>query len=221
MVVAAHLIPLWLNVAVGSLMLTCVVGAAATANWTALRAASARQHVLLGGLLALLLLWLMTFRVIEDVRIHLLGVTTLTLIVGWRFAVLGATPVLFAHLWWEQFSTGAAPLAWLFTVLVPATTTRLLAHLLRRYGLRNLFVYMLGAGFGGGLLSVLVLGLLALPTFYLMGQGAWIAGALENWIFVVLLMFPEGFINGMLVTAFTVFYPDVVKTFDDAYYLDD
>lgn len=221
MVIAAHLIPLWLNLFAGIAMLACVSAAAATANWSALRAASARQHVLLGGLLALLLLWLMTFRVIEDVRIHLLGVTTLTLIVGWRFSVLGATPVLFAYLWWEQIPLGAAPLAWLFTVLVPATTTRLLAHLLRRHGLRNLFVYMLGAGFGGGLLSVLVLGVLALPTFHLMGQTAWIESALENWVFVVLLMFPEGFVNGMLVTAFTVFYPDVVKTFDEAYYLDD
>ena len=221
MVIAAHLIPLWLNLVAALAMLACVVAAAVTANWSALGAASARQHVLLGGLLALLLLWLMTFRVIEDVRIHLLGVTTLTLIVGWRFAVLGATAVLFAYLWWERFPMGTAPLAWLFTVLVPATTTRLLAHLLRRHGLRNLFVYMLGAGFGGGLLSVLVLGALALPTFYLMGQEAWVAGALANWMFIVLLMFPEGFINGMLVTAFTVFYPDVVKTFDDAYYLDD
>lgn len=221
MVIAAHLVPFWLNLAVAAVMLASVAGAALTADWSALRAASARQHVLLGGLLALLLLWLMTFRVVDDVRIHLLGVTSLTLIVGWRFTVLGATLILFGYLWWEQFSPGAAPLAWLFTVLVPATTTRLLAHVLRRRGLRNPFTFMLGAGFGGGLLSVLALGLLAVPVFLLMGQHAWAEGALRNWTLLALLMFPEGFINGMLVTAFTVFHPDVVKTFDDAYYLDD
>ena len=44
---------------------------------------------------------------------------------------------------------------------------------------------------------------------------------LDSWPFVLLLMFPEAFINGMVVTAFTVFYPDVVKTFDDDYYLND
>ncbi|MGD8417257.1 MAG: energy-coupling factor ABC transporter permease [Pseudomonadales bacterium] len=219
MIVAAHLVPLWLSVAVGAVMLICVAAAALTADWPALRAASERQHVLLGGLLALFLLWLLTLRVIEDVWIHLLGVTSLTLIVGWRFTVLGATLVLFGYLWWEQQPLMAAPLAWLFSVLVPATTTRILAHVLRRYGLRNLFVYMLGAGFGGGLLSVLVLALLALSTFWLIGQSDWVDRALENWPFILLLMFPEGFINGMLVTAFTVFYPDVVKTFDDDYYL--
>jgi len=33
-----------------------------------------------------------------------------------------------------------------------------------------------------------------------------------------LLLFPEGFINGMVITALTVFYPDLVKTFDDEHY---
>lgn len=219
MIVAAHLIPFWLSFAVGLVMLTCVTMAALSADWSALWAATERQHVLLGGLLALMFLWLLTLQVIEGVWIHLLGVTSLTLIVGWRFTTLGATLVLFGYLWWQQQPLLTAPLAWLFSVLVPATTTRLLAHFLRQYGLRNLFVYMLGAGFGGGLLSVLVLALLALPIFWLIGQSDLVIMALENWPFILLLMFPEGFINGMLVTAFTVFYPDVVKTFNADYYL--
>jgi len=217
-VVAAHLVPIWLNATFGLIMLACVAGAALTAHWQALRSTSARQHVLLGGLLALFFLWLLTLHVIEDVWIHLLGVTSLTLIVGWRFTILGATVVLLIYLWWEQHSLLAAPLSWLLSVLVPATVTRLLVHVLRRYAFRNLFVYMLGAGFGGGLLSVLAVALTTLPIFWLMGQTDWVAESLENWPFILLLMFPEGFINGMLVTAFTVFYPEVVKTFDEDYY---
>ena len=61
--------------------------------------------------------------------------------------------------------------------------------------------------------------LVALPVFWLAGQGAWVTGAFDNWPLIFLMLFPEGFINGMLVTALTVFYPDVVKTFDDDYYL--
>lgn len=38
---------------------------------------------------------------------------------------------------------------------------------------------------------------------------------------VCLMMFPEGFLNGMIVTTLTVFYPGLVKTFDDSYYLGD
>ena len=219
MIVTAELIPLWLNLLLGVGMLLTLAGVAWMAQWSALRAATNRQHVLLGGLLALLLLWLLSFDVTNGVSIHLLGVTSLTLIVGWRFTIVGGTLVLFAYLWMEQQSMLAAPLAWLFSLLIPATVTRLLAHLLRRHGFRNLFVYMLGAGFGGGVLSMLIASLLTLPVFWLMGQTDWLAAALANWPFVLLLMFPEGFINGMLVTAFTVFYPDVVKTFDDDFYL--
>lgn len=221
MIVAAAFIPIWINAALGVVMTICVVVVAVAAPWRALGAAPERQHVFLGGLVALLLLWLLTFQVIEGVWMHLLGVTSLTLIVGWRFAVLGATVVLTAYLWLRELSPLTAPLAWLFSVLVPATTTRWLAHLLRRHAFRNLFVYMLGAGFGGGVLTVLVLALLALPVFALMGQHDWVALSLEKWVFIALVMFPEGFINGMLVTAFTVFYPELVKTFDADFYLDD
>ncbi|XOV83025.1 MAG: hypothetical protein ACFHXK_19500 [bacterium] len=219
MIVAADLIPVWLMLTTGLLMAGCVITAGLSAPWAALWAATERQHVLFGGLLALLLLWLLTFQVIEGVWIHLLGVTSLTLIVGWRLTVLGATLVLLVFVGWHQQSLLAAPLAWIFSVLIPATTTRLLVHFLRRDALKNVFVYMLGAGFGGGLLCVLVAGVLALPTFWVLGQPQWLQLSLDNWAFLLLLMFPEGFINGMLVTAFTVFYPDVVKTFNDDFYL--
>lgn len=220
MILAAHLIPLWMTLAAALLWLVCLIGAARSANWQALAARSERQHVLLGGLLALLLLWMLTLRVIDEVWIHLLGVTTLTLIVGWRFTILGGGLVLLIYLWLQNQPLETAPLSWVFTIFLPATTTRLLAHGLRHYGFRNLFVYMLGAGFGGGLLSVLLATGLAMLVFWLIGQSEWVLRALENWPFLLLLMFPEGFINGMLVTAFTVFYPDIVKTFDDDFYLD-
>lgn len=219
MLVAPDFIPLWLNFAACLTLLVAVVVAAWTAPWRALQAATVRLHVLFGSLLALLLLWQLSLNLIDGVWIHLLGVTSLTLLVGWRFAVLGATLVLFAHVWMQQQSLLAVPLSWVFTVLVPATTTRVLAYVLRTYGLSNLFVYMLGAGFGGGLASVLVVAALAIPLFWLMGQIEWVALALENWSFVLLIMFPEGFVNGMVVTALTVFYPELMKTFDEDFYL--
>lgn len=221
MVIGADHIPLWLSLGTGLIALICVLAAAWSAPWPALRTATERQHVLLGGLVAMLLLWLLSLEVTAGITIHLLGVTSLTLIVGWRFTILGGTLVLLVHLWLEQQAIAAAPLAWLFSLMVPATVTRLLAHILRQHGFRNLFVYLLGAGFGGGLLSMLSAALLTVPVFWLMGQTDWLLGIQENWPFLLLLMFPEGFINGMLVTAFTVFYPDVVKSFDDEYYLED
>lgn len=219
MILAAELIPTWLNVAALVLMLVCLAGALLSAHWRALISVPSRQHVLFGGVLCLLLLWLLTVQVADGVWVHILGITSMTLIVGWRFTLIGGTVVLLAHLWWVGQSYLAIPVAFLFSILVPASITRVLVYLLRRYAMANLFVYMLGAGFGGGLLSILAMALLALPVFWLAGQGAWVTGAFDNWPLIFLMLFPEGFINGMLVTALTVFYPDVVKTFDDDYYL--
>ena len=222
MVIDADLIPFWLTLGVGLIALLCVLAAAWTAPWHALRTATERQHILLGGLLGMLLLWwTLSVEVTDGITIHLLGVTSLTLIVGWRLTIIGGTLVLVAYLWLEQQAPTAAPLAWLFSLLVPATVTRLLVHVLRQHGFRNLFVYLLGAGFGGGLLAMLSAALLTVPVFWLMGQTDWLLEMQDSWPFLLLLMFPEGFINGMLVTAFTVFYPDVVKSFDDEFYLDD
>ena len=48
-----------------------------------------------------------------------------------------------------------------------------------------------------------------------------VLAALEAWPLITLIAFPEGFINGMLVTTLTVFYPQTMRTFDESYYLDD
>ena len=165
------------------------------------------------------LLWLLSVRVLEGLWIHLLGVTTLTLILGWRFAILVGTVAVVLHTLMVGESAHAIPLAWLCTVAVPASVSRLLVHMLRKAKLPNLFVYMLGAGFGGGILSVLCVALVAVLLFGIMGLEQWRQGALQNWPLIFLLLFPEGFINGMLVTTLTVFFPNLVKTFDDAFYL--
>ncbi len=45
--------------------------------------------------------------------------------------------------------------------------------------------------------------------------------ALAAWPLISLMMFPEGFINGMVVTTLAVFYPETLKTLDERHYLDD
>lgn len=219
MIFAPELIPGWLTL-LGALVMAATLGfAAVTAPWRALLAAPERQHVLFGGLASLLLLWLMSVRIADGLWVHLLGVTTLTMVVGWRLTVLGGTVILLAHLWLMGLSLLAAPMAWLLTIAVPASATRALVHVLRRHGFRNLFIYLLGAGFGGGMASVLLMALTTLPLLLAIGQEELSIQAVENVPIIWFMMFPEGFLNGMLVTAVTVFWPDVVKTFDDEWYL--
>jgi len=221
MSIAASLIPFWLSSSLWFLMLAVCGLAVRYADWSALSRVPSRYHLFFGGMLFCLLLWLLSVRVIEGLWIHFLGITTLTLILGWRLAVLAGSIAVVAYTLLIGESLAAVSPAWLLTVAVPASVSRWLVHALRRLKSRNLFIYMLGAGFGGGLLSVLAVALVAIPLLWLMGLHSWVAGALANWPLITLILFPEGFINGMVVTTLTVFYPGLVKTFDDRYYLGD
>ena len=221
MIISPELLPLWLVVAVSACMAAALAGAARLAPWGALLSAPERQHVLLGSIVGLLLLWLGNIEVTEGVRLHLLAVTCATMVVGLPLILLVGAVALCAQLLLQEVPLLALPTSWLLTVAVPAALTRALVHWLRHRAPGNLFLYLLGAGFAGGMLVVLASAGVALLLFLAAGQTSLAADALASASLVVLMMFPEGFLNGMLITAVTVFRPDLVKTFDDAYYLDD
>lgn len=205
----------WVLLALGLLT------AARYTPWRILRLSPERVHLVAGGAVACLLLWLLNIRMIDGLVLHLLGVTTLTLVVGWSLALLAGSGALLAFLFAADLPWGGYPLAWLFTVALPASTSWLFARALYRPRLRNPFFYILGAGFAGGALVVLVDAALALALFEVLGLERWVEGALAFWPLIFLVMFSEGFINGMCIAALAVFHPDAVKTFDDRFYLDD
>lgn len=221
MTIAADLIPPWLSVTLWLCLIACCLLAAWSANWSALRAAPHYSHLIFGGTLCSLVLWMISVTTIDGLWLHFLGVTSLTLLLGWRFAILAGTAAVVAHTLLIGQPLSATSCAWLLTVAVPATVSRWLVYRLRKFRSRNLFIYMLGAGFGGGLLAVMAVAGVAVMLLWLCGQDAWVATAIANWPLIFLVLFPEGFINGMIVTTLAVFYPHLLKTFDDRYYLED
>jgi uncharacterized membrane protein len=218
MTLSAQLIPAYLSLPLAVLMALTCAACLWSANWRAVRQVPSRGHLLFGGAIACLALWLISFTVIDGVRVHFLGVTALTLVVGWRFAILAGSAAVVAHTLAIGQPMISLPVAWLLTVAVPATVSRWLVYQLRATRAQNLFIYMLGAGFGGGALSSLAVTVTAVGLLWLAGQAQLVTLALQNWPAALLVLFPEGFINGMIITAFTVYYPDLLKTFDDEHY---
>lgn len=218
MTLSTQLIPAYLSLPLAVLMALTCAACLWSANWRAVRQVPSRGHLLFGGAIACLALWLISFTVIDGVRVHFLGVTALTLVVGWRFAILAGSAAVVAHTLAVGQPMISLPVAWLLTVAVPATVSRWLVYQLRATRAQNLFIYMLGAGFGGGALSSLAVTVTAMGLLWLAGQAQLVTLALQNWPAALLVLFPEGFINGMIITAFTVYYPDLLKTFDDEHY---
>ncbi len=221
MFIASELIPLWLAIAAGLVMLVACSLCAWYAPWPAIRQVSVRQHLLLGGIFSCVLLWLMSVHIIDSLWLHFLGITALVTLVGLRFALLvGAVATALFALLIDQPLAGAPP-AWLATVAAPALVSRLVVYRVRGLRSNNLFLYLLGVGFAGGMLAMLATVLASLGLLWLCDQQLWVTEALQNWPLLLLILFPEGFINGMIVTTLTVFYPQLVKTFDETHYLGD
>lgn len=189
-----------------------------TAEWRALRV-SLRQHLLFASLLFLVVLWMISVRTLEGMWLHFLGVTAVTLLVGLRFTLLIGALACGIHALLIGQPLAAAPAAWLVSVVCPACLSRLLVHWLRDRPQSNLFVYLLGAGFGGGAVAALGTAAASLLVLALAGHGDKVAAALDNWPLIALILFPEGFINGMVLSVIVVLNPEAVKTFDSDKYL--
>lgn len=213
--------PLWsgpLQVWLGALQLLVVLGAARMAPWRSLLGVPVHQHLLFGALLSLILLWQINGHIVPEVRLHLLGMTTVTLLLGAPLAVLvgsvAATVVgLLAGAPWQLIGMNA-----LFNATVPVMVTALVLRLVLRYGPRNLFAYMLGVGFAGGALAMFAVLLMMIGLFADNGQ----ARAVQAWASPVMLlaMFPEAFLNGALVSSLAVYKPHWLRSFDEQYYID-
>jgi uncharacterized membrane protein len=196
----------WFSLA---LYLLVLVIAVLTAPWRQLLARRERQNALGLAIITLPMLWSMSPGLPGGVGFQLLGMTTVTLIFGWQLAVVIGTItglILLVVGTWQQT---ALPVNLALVVLVPVAVTMAVlaaANLLRR---TNLFVYMLGVGFLGSMLALLA--------------SLWVGVLLLNpdldHPLVLLLTFPEGFLNGALISALTVFYPEIVRTYDDVRYL--
>lgn len=181
------------------------------APWRQLLAQSSRQHMFLVSVLTLMLLWLGGIQVSQGVIVHLLGLTALVLIFGWELALIAgylASLLLVLLGFWPW---AVLPMEILLSVLVPVTVTQSILSLADRLPRTNLFVYLLGVGFLGGVFSMLASLLL----------GSRLLGWELDHPLALLLSFPEGFISGAVVTALTVFYPSIMRTYDDVRYLGD
>ncbi|MEM0953836.1 MAG: energy-coupling factor ABC transporter permease [Pseudomonadota bacterium] len=217
MSIDTSLIPGWMHLASSLLLAVGMMIALRFAEWRALTAVPGRIHLLSLAVLFCLGLWSLSAPVGDSLQLHLLGMTSVTLLLGWRFAMLCGSLALLALLLLQGQTLSALPVSCLLTVVIPASVSRFVLHLLPRQ--QNLFFYTLGGGFIGGMTSALCVAIATGGLLALAGHAELVQRAAESWPVLVLVLFPEGFINGMLVTAGCVFFPDAVKTFDDHFYL--
>lgn len=193
--------------------------ALAVAPWRQLVTVPARQHLLCIVALSLAVLWLETFRPADGISLHLLGMSAATLVLGGALATLAGLLALLFLAAVGKVQPGAIPITWLLTAVVPALVTTSLSRLLAWHGHRNLFMFLLGLGFFGAMVSLLTVAAAGLAVLALGGQPALVADALDHAALLPLLLFPEGFVNGAATTTLTVYFPELVRSFDEDHFL--
>ncbi len=189
------------------------------APWRQVLEVPLRQHLVFGSCLALVGFWMMSFEVNEALVLHPLLITSVALMVGFRLsAIIGGIATMF-YLLLTDYSLVLWGMHWWVNVLLPAGFIVWVNHWLRRHNPANLFFYTLGIGFlGAGLTMPIAAGYALLMAYFSSVDLASLFQTIEP-MWILLAMFPEAFINGMIVSSITVFFPDWMKTFDEDYFL--
>ncbi|MFM5833871.1 energy-coupling factor ABC transporter permease [Aeromonas caviae] len=177
------------------------------------------QHLCLGGAIVLVPLWTLRAGLHEGLEIHFLGLTSLTLLLGWRLALLAPclTLLLLAYF-------GVIPLAdigWqaLIGVALPVATSWLLFLGSWAWLPRHLFVYLFVAAFLGGALSISAKVIASALLMGVSGTYSWHTISADYLSIWPLLLFPEALLNGMTMALLAVYRPHWVNTFFDREYL--
>ena len=204
----------WLGAMYGGILFAAI----RTANWRRLTS-SEQLHVFLGTCLVLLLLWHVRAQVDPAWSFHLLGVTSLTLMFGWSFAIIGAGIALVgvnlnAGQGWDGFVLNVMTLG-----VVPITLTQVSLLLARAYLPRNFFVYVLVNAFLTGGFAALASGYLASGLLLFSGTFN-LLELQQNFLpFFPLMFLPEAIVNGWIMTILVLYRPNWVSSFNDELYL--
>ena len=216
--IPAHLLPRWFLWLTDGLALALMLLVLRRAPLGRLRD-DRFSNVFFAACVFMLLLWNIKAGLKPTLHLHLLGVATLTLMVGWRLALLGVALVLAGTTingngGWESFGLNL-----LLMGCYPALLTHLLLVLAQRKLPHNFFIYIYINAFLAGGLGMVGVGLLSTLIFSAFGihTTAWLGE--QYLVYFPLLFFSESVFNGMLMTMLVALRPEWVCTFDDRLYI--
>lgn len=178
-----------------------------------------RQHLLFGASIAVMCLWLIRAGITPGLGVHLLGISSLTLLLGWQLAMVGALAALIGSGFMGHEDWISLGIVGVLLVVVPVSVTHAIWRITYRYLPPNLFIYTLGCGFFGAGLATLAARLSVAALLFAGGSLSWWTIRTEYLPISLLTLFPESFINGMVIAAIAAYRPEWLATFDTERFL--
>ena len=212
-------LPLAWSIALGAVGVFALVLALRQVPWRILLASPVAQHLVAAATLVLIGFWLVRAGITPGLSAHFIGATALTLLVGWPLAVVAALVASVTVGAMGVTPWSLVPLEFVAGGVLPVAVSHLVRLGLERTLPPNLFVYLLGCGFAGGIVA----GLVSRGTnaAILLLSGAWESARVgdELGVIVALMTLPEGVINGTIISVLAVYRPDWVKELDERRYI--
>ncbi|WP_412973061.1 energy-coupling factor ABC transporter permease [Glaciecola sp. MF2-115] len=181
---------------------------------------SAFQHRFFGASAAVFILWIFRVGIVDELQVHFLWLTSLALILGFRWAMISATIALLGItvVGYEPFSM--LGINWLLGVLLPISLTYAIFSLTFHKLPKNLFIYLFVCAFFPGALSI-ALKIFAMAGYFYADSSLTWDSIFNNYVILIpLLIFSEAFFNGFTMTSLVVHKPRWVYTFNDKFYID-
>lgn len=206
---------LWLS---GLLLCTLILAAMVTAPWGKFKH-SDNRHVFFGAIVILMVMWSLRAGISPGQNFHLLGVTVLCLMFDWQFALIAVSIIVTGTTLngagsWETLGVNI-----LLMGALPILLTRVMLYLAQSYLPHNFYIYVFANAFFTAALASLMTGFTA--YLLLSAAGAYSSEVLQQEYlpFLLLMAFPEAFLNGLVMSALVVYRPEWVSTFHDRWYL--
>jgi len=177
------------------------------------------QHVFFGAMVALLLMWKVKAGISPGLGFHHLGATMFTLMFGWPLALLGLSSIMLISALLQHNEILSLGINGLLSVAIPIFVSYGILRLSQKRLPANYFVYIYVVAFFGAGIAVAVSRLTAIALLSLVQAYPDSQLVTESLVYVPLFMFPEAFITGLLTSAFVIYRPDWVMTFDDERYI--
>ncbi|MFW2438302.1 MAG: energy-coupling factor ABC transporter permease [Arenicellales bacterium] len=217
--IPAGLLPVPLMWLANIMMLALVILAIKNFSFKALLDNRPSQHVYFGAMVALLLLWKIKAGISPGLGFHHLGATMFTLMFGWPLALLGLSTIMIASVLLQHNEVLSLGVNGLLSIAIPVFVSYGILRLSQKRLPDNFFIYIFIAAYLGAGIAVAASRLSAIALLSLLQVYPDSKLFAESLLYVPLFMFPEAFVTGMLTTAFVVYKPDWMMTFDDERYI--
>ncbi|ACX95126.1 energy-coupling factor ABC transporter permease [Halothiobacillus neapolitanus] len=186
--------------------------------WRALLHAPQRLNLIAASVVFLAMLWLFSSSALPGLSLHFLGLTVVTLVVGWPLAlVVGGVTLLLLSLAGQMAFSGIG-LDMLGMVVPPVLVTALINAGAQKLLPANYFIYLFVNSFLSAILGAMAAALASASLMLVFGIYTWDVLTSSYFPLLPIQWVPEAMINTMIILGLTLLRPDWVITFDDQRY---